>query len=81
MDALHDILKASDGLQLESPAPPPLAVAGSQTSVTQSGPQVAVSAEATDQMRVLANIMIDVFLERRKVPREAKEEARGPELQ
>jgi hypothetical protein len=59
--------------QVKSPTPP--------LSGTQSGSQVAISDEVREQMRVLANIMIDVFLEHRKVTREAKEEARGPELQ
>jgi hypothetical protein len=34
---------------------------------------VAVSAEVREQMRVLANIMIDIFLEHQKVTREAQE--------
>ena len=50
-------------------------------SGTQSPAQVAVSAEVREQMRVLANIMVDVFLEHRKATREAKKQAGGPELQ
>jgi hypothetical protein len=51
--------------QVESPTPP--------LSGTQSGSQVAVSEEVREQMRALASILIDVFLEQhRKVTREAK---------
>jgi hypothetical protein len=59
--------------QVESQTPP--------LSGRQSGSQVAVSEELRERMRALASIMIDVFLEHRKVTREAKEEARSQGLQ
>jgi hypothetical protein len=58
--------------QVESPGP---------LSGRQSGSQEYVSDELREQMRALANIMIDVFLEHRKVTHEAKEEARDQGLQ
>jgi hypothetical protein len=69
-----------DLLQLDSPAPPPLPLGDGRTRSTPSESQGAVSDEVREQMGVLVNIIIDVFLEHRKVTREAKQE-RTPELQ